>query len=319
MQPFTSSVAGRVTFTNDAPTAVAVGTDALVAANTKLGESAPDVGTAVSLAGTVKNDATGAIVKGASITLSGPSNLLFAADGVYSFGEITAIVGDAGDFTVSVYSTVSGEFAVTATSLGGSDEATVEFNSPLKTAGVNLSVSVSNLSAGKTGTISGSLTDQFGNGVDTASNGQLSVSYTGPGFVVGDLPTDFDDNGEFSFNVLLGVNDVVSGSVVVRYDQNDNAAFTDDDDVTVSQTLTPVVTQKVNAGSFKGYVAVYAKGYEGHRLSAKVGKDWVIVPSIPAAVNDLYRHVEFTGAGVDVAVRIYIDRVLVDTINLTTK
>ncbi|MDG2497429.1 MAG: hypothetical protein P8M68_04520 [Aquiluna sp.] len=76
--------------------------------------------------------------------------------------------------------------------------------------------------------------------------------------------------------------------------------------------------QKVNAGSFKGYVAVYAKGYEGHRLSAKVGKDWVIVPSIPAATNDLYRHVEFTGAGVDVAVRIYIDRVLVDTINLTT-
>ena len=75
----------------------------------------------------------------------------------------------------------------------------------------------------------------------------------------------------------------------------------------------------MNAGSFKGYVAVYAKGYEGHRLSAKVGKDWVIVPSIPAATNDLYRHVEFTGAGVDVAVRIYIDRVLVDTINLTTK
>ena len=77
--------------------------------------------------------------------------------------------------------------------------------------------------------------------------------------------------------------------------------------------------EKVNAGSFKGYVALYAKGYEGHRLSAKVGADWVIVPSIPAATNDLYRHVELTGAGVDVAVRIYIDRVLVDTINLTTK
>ena len=73
----------------------------------------------------------------------------------------------------------------------------------------------------------------------------------------------------------------------------------------------PAFWTKVNAGSFKGY--------EGHRLSAKVGADWVIVPSIPAATNDLYRHVEFTGAGVDVAVRIYIDRVRVDTINLTTK
>ena len=49
-------------------------------------------------------------------------------------------------------------------------------------------------------------------------------------------------------------------------------------------------------------------------ISAKVGKGWAIVPSIPAATNDLYRHVDFTGAGVDVAVRIYIDRVLVDTI-----
>ena len=84
-------------------------------------------------------------------------------------------------------------------------------------------------------------------------------------------------------------------------------------------TATSTSDQKVNAGSFKGYVAVYAKGYEGQRLSAKVGKDWVIVSSIPSSTNDLYRHVEFTGAGVDVAVRIYINRVLIDTINLTTK
>jgi len=73
---------------------------------------------------------------------------------------------------------------------------------------------------------------------------------------------------------------------------------------------------KVNAGSFKGYVALYAKGYEGQRMSAKVGKDWVVVPAL---ASDFERVVEFTGAGVDVAVRIYIDRVLLDTINLTTK
>ncbi|MDG2497431.1 MAG: hypothetical protein P8M68_04530 [Aquiluna sp.] len=73
---------------------------------------------------------------------------------------------------------------------------------------------------------------------------------------------------------------------------------------------------KVNAGSFKGYVAVYAKGYEGSRLSAKVGNGWIVVPAL---ASDFERVVQFTGAGVDVAVRIYIDRVLVDTINLTTK
>jgi hypothetical protein len=80
-----------------------------------------------------------------------------------------------------------------------------------------------------------------------------------------------------------------------------------------------VTAQKVNAGSFKGYVALYAKGYEGQRMSAKVGNDWVIVPAIPAATNDLFRAVEFVGAGVEISVRLYIDRVLVATIPLLTK
>ena len=78
-------------------------------------------------------------------------------------------------------------------------------------------------------------------------------------------------------------------------------------------------TEKVNAGSFKGYVALYALGYEGQRLSAKVGNDWVIVPEIPAATNDLYRHVEFTGTGYEILVRIYIDRELLRTVELVTR
>jgi hypothetical protein len=81
----------------------------------------------------------------------------------------------------------------------------------------------------------------------------------------------------------------------------------------------PAAASKVNAGSFKGYVALYALGYEGQRMSAKVGNDWVIVPSIPARTNDLFRAVEFVGAGVEISVRLYIDRVLVATIPLLTK
>ena len=74
--------------------------------------------------------------------------------------------------------------------------------------------------------------------------------------------------------------------------------------------------QKVNAGSFKGYVAVYAKGYEGKRLSAKIGNDWVIVPALKSRFE---RITDFTGKGYQIRVRIYIDRVLEATINLTTK
>jgi hypothetical protein len=92
---------------------------------------------------------------------------------------------------------------------------------------------------------------------------------------------------------------------------------------TVSQTLsgasTALAQQKITVGSFKGYVALYAMGYEGQRLSAKIGNDWVIVPVIPASLNDVYRWVEPVGFGVDCVVRIFIDRVLVKTVNLTTK
>ena len=77
--------------------------------------------------------------------------------------------------------------------------------------------------------------------------------------------------------------------------------------------------QKITVGSFKGYVAIYAMGYEGQRLSAQVGRDWVIVPSVPASVNDLYLWVEPTGVGVDCKVRVFIDRVLVKTVFLTTR
>jgi len=86
-------------------------------------------------------------------------------------------------------------------------------------------------------------------------------------------------------------------------------------------TTAPAVvsTQKVNAGSFKGFVALYALGYEGQRMSAKVGNDWIVVPAIPKSTNDLFRAVDFVGAGVEISVRIYIDRVLLATIPLLTK
>jgi hypothetical protein len=76
---------------------------------------------------------------------------------------------------------------------------------------------------------------------------------------------------------------------------------------------------RINAGPFKGYVLLYALNYDGKRLSATVGNDWVSVESISAAVNNLYRHVEFTGIGYEVQVRIFIDRELAVTVPLLTE
>jgi uncharacterized repeat protein (TIGR02543 family) len=73
---------------------------------------------------------------------------------------------------------------------------------------------------------------------------------------------------------------------------------------------------KLNAGSFKGFVALYAKGYEGFRLSAKIGRDWVIVPALG---GQYVRVLERVGAGYRILVRIYIERKLLKTVSLRTR
>ena len=198
------------------------------------------------------------------------------------------------------------------------------------------------------------LTDKWGNPVATSTTTEAltlssagSVQFNG---VNGSIDKNFDKNGE----VLVyarSVKDIAGPGTLTaslnansKYSATSAAAATtlavteiaDDVDGTVWDEsafanaissvvnvleTAPAAAQKVNAGSFKGYVALYAKGYEGQRMSAKVGKDWVVVPSI---VNNqengtLFRAVEFVGAGVDISVRIYIDRVLVSTIPLLTK
>lgn len=135
---------------------------------------------------------------------------------------------------------------------------------------------------------------------------------------VGGLQTTFEltDEGTLSF----AIPDIIPGNYAVRFFIAENSVYlTSYVDVVAGVRAVASGAAKVNAGSFKGYVALYALGYEGQRLSAKVGNDWVIVPSIPATTNDLFRFVEFTGTGYEIRVRIYIDRELLRTVDLTTR
>ena len=275
------------------------------------------------ITGKVVNSGTSASLAGAEVTLSGPSNVLFTNGAVASRGSITVLTNSSGEFAVETRSTAAQvDSVITVTSLGGSATTKITFTG--LTAGEATVLTVTTPAAVKpasTFQVKAKLADSLGNGV-TAAAGRVKVTYTGPGIVFGTLPTATDANGDLQFAVLLGSNDTGTITVTVSYDQNGDADYVDAKDLTTTSTTeitaSGVVASaaKVNAGSFKGYVALYAKGYKGQRMSAKVGKDWVVVPAL---ASDFERVVEFTGAGVDVAVRIYIDRVLMDTINLTTK
>ena len=292
------------------------------------------------ISGTVKHATTLAAAAGALVTVSGDSSILFNVNDVWAFGSLTFFDAD-GSFSIDAYSNkAQTDSVVTVTSSeGGSDTVKLTFNGVSTAAGSSLVINAADyISAGSTMIMSATLTDKYGNAVNTSlaagvdynedndltdageTSTDFKVTVSGPGLTLASLPTTTDDNGVATFNRLIGSNDSGTISITVSYDQNDDGDFLDATDLVVTKTVTigtaPAADTKVNAGSFKGYVAIYAKGHMGKRLSAKVGKDWVVVPAL---ASNFVRVVEYTGAGYTINVRIYIDRVLVDTIVVTTK
>jgi hypothetical protein len=84
---------------------------------------------------------------------------------------------------------------------------------------------------------------------------------------------------------------------------------------------TSVDSPILTAGSFKGYVAIYTKGYEGQRLSARVAGKWLVVEELKESWKtfDYSRTVRFTGAGYAITVDLYINREFVKSVQLATK
>jgi len=280
--------------------------------------------------GTVTS-ANGTPLKGVAVTVTSTGLVMLTSDdgNVNGIGSITVRTGTNGVYKVFVTSNSHGKQTVTATSGSVSKAEDIYFAEAASGTATQISFagSAATATSGSTFKIVATLSDKYGNPVDidAGDDENMIASYTGPGLLIpGTLPVVTDANGQLTWSVLLGSNDTSDAAIVVGYDKNGDGDLLDvlTGDLSASWTVdvnpvaAPAADTKVNAGSFKGYVAVYAKGYKGQRLSAKVGKDWVIVPAL---ASDFVRVVEYTGAGVDVAVRIYIDRVLVDTINLTTK
>ena len=278
------------------------------------------------ISGTVTNSAN-SFIKGALVTISAPG-LLFNTGAlntstaqVYTVGSITVQASNTGAYSVEARSNISGAHTVTVTSGTAVKTVSVTFDAPLETNATQLTVTApASTAVGSSFQAIATLTDVFGNPVATTTANKFTLSYAGKGMAL-TVPSDTGAAGTATFGVLVGSNDKGTGTITATYN-GDGSAATTDDNITVVKTVSigggevSASGNKVNAGSFKGYVALYAKGYAGQRMSAKVGKDWVVVPVL---ASNFERVVEFTGAGVDVAVRIYIDRVLLDTINLTTK
>jgi hypothetical protein len=283
--------------------------------------------TGTTISGTVK-DASGALLAGAPVTLSAAGlQFVFTKDGsnkLYAQDSISITTDANGAYSVLVSSHKSGKHTIAVTSGTGSASVAVTWAAAAANTAENLSITAPAFAAaGSTYRVTAKLTDYYGNPVKVvnADTPNVATSYAGPGIVFGNLPTETSAAGELSFSVLLGATDSGSATITVSYDLDgdgvkDYADFSTAATVTVGAAPVAAADTKVNAGSFKGFVAVYAKGYEGKRLSAKIGNDWVVVNSL---ASNFVRVTDFTGAGVSISVRVYIDRVLVGTFPLVTK
>jgi hypothetical protein len=166
------------------------------------------------------------------------------------------------------------------------------------------------------------LVDKFNNPVQVSTAGDVKVTYTGPGLIVGTLPNTTDKDGELTFAVLLGTNDKGTAVVTLSYDQNSDDDFVDAKDIVTARTITVGTSAaaatggKVNVGSFNGKLVVYAAGLNGARISWKVGGNW---GSQVASSNYAIFNRPTPRAGVTVSVDIYVNGVKTLTKSVVTR
>ena len=263
------------------------------------------------LSGQITNDLNATGLEGAAITVSGPSNILFAEGSVEKRGSLTFTSEASGKFEVLLYSTTAQkDTVITFSALGSTATTKVTFTGQGVGEGTSLTiVAPSYVSPASTFQVKAQIADDFGNGVASTTAGSIKVTYTGPGIIFGSLPDKTDVNGALQFSVLLGANDTGDISVVVSYDQNADSDFVDAKDLSATKTVTigaaPADT-KVNAGAFNGYVAVYALGHKGSTISWKIAGKW-----FKTTVTKDYQVFQrkTVDVGADVNVDIYIDGV----------
>lgn len=271
-------------------------------------------------------------VSGSQVVVSGAGLIFKDSAGNTASDSITLPGTSNGVVSFQVTGRMAGTYPLTLTAGSATTTSEIVVLPARSDAGASINWDTTSITAGRTKIVTGTLVDLNGNPVNTAAAGtsagdsgtaSITVTYAGTaGIPVGSMPTETNADGKFQVSVLTSAADSGTFTLTAVY-SSAGAATATADLVSSVQSITvgageaaASADQKVNAGSFKGYVAVYAKGYEGQRMSAKIGNDWVVVESL---ASNFERVVDFTGAGYTIAVRIYIDRVLVDTITVTTK
>ena len=266
-------------------------------------------------------------VTGSEAVISGAGLIFKDVDGVTASDTIT--IGGVSDAQVEFYVTArkAGTYTMTATVGTATTTSLIVVNPARDNDGKSIEFDTTNIVPGKTKIVTGTVHDLNGNPVDTTlGDATIVVTYTGTaGIPVGSMPVETDADGNFKVSLLTSATDEGSFTLTAVYLKSGTSTATADKVtkvhvITVGASSDASADQKITVGTFKGYVAIYTKGYMGQKLSAKVAGKWLVVDPIAAwQGNDYSRTVRLTGAGYTIKVDLYVDGVFVRSETVVTK
>ena len=303
------------------------------------GDTVPTA-TKATITGTVV-DANGAGVPGAPVAFAA-EGFAFEIDGTYAIDTMSTIADASGGFSVDFWTTVlSGadgvDVTVTSGDLTADTNVVTELPDTLDGGNLVFSWSVPAVTVmNTTYAVVATLTDVWGNpiaGQDIDFAGLAAAEFNAGttaerttaanGTAIAYLRSIKDVDGLAAISATIDATDEPTG--VTNFNNDATSSLKDvattswdeslwnpsvDAEITFLKSAAdaPASAQKVNVGSFKGYVALYAKGYEGQKMSAIVAGKWIVVESLD---SDYERVVRFTGAGYTITTKLYIDGVQV--------
>jgi hypothetical protein len=224
---------------------------------------------AVAVKGSITNSLSAALKLGAPVTISGPSDVLFAVDGtkVSAFGTLT-FWSNTGEFNVKAYSNkVQKDSVITVSSGAASKTVKISFTASDSAADIKSALvsAVKSIKAGRTANVTMSVLDKFGNTVEVTSN-TAKVTLNGSGYLTS-YPTALA-KGTASVTLVTGAGDF-GKSVITLVADGKTAVTTDDLTVTSAIWVGPVANAV--AGEKVGRVTVEAYQAKGKTVNVFVG------------------------------------------------
>jgi hypothetical protein len=259
------------------------------------------------------------------VVASAPGLMIQNADSVtVTASDVLTIAANGKTANFKFTSRLAGTYTVTFTNGTATTTSTIIVDVAGHDSGATLTFDKASIAAGTTTTVIGTLKDVNGNPVMTSGSSDVSVAWTGKGLPFGNATNmETDAAGQLTFYVLVLSGEVGDAAISATYKPAGLAVSTKNvtvvHAVAVGKAAATSADQKITIGTYKGYVGVFTKGYEGQKLSVRLASKWHVrnpIEDLKAGYSLLTVN---TGVGYVANVIVYIDGVEVKRETITTK